>query len=340
MQKAIGEKVGMFINTLSMAVAGFVLAYAKGWRLALVMTATIPLIACAAFFFVYTRKRISEYNLECYAAASEKAEEVFTSIKTVKALCGEAHESLLHEQKIKEAAYFTIRFGMLSGVAVGFFSLAKYLTFSLGYWYGGVLIAGRVVNSNDGAVYSGGTVLTIVLSIYIGSMVMGFAIPNIQIFSEGNAAIEKIEAVIKRPSLELPNAEGLAPQDLRGEIEFKRVLFSYPTRPDSLVLRHVSFCIQRGVRNAIVGESGSGKSTVLQLLLMFYRPQEGLVLVDGHEIGKYQLKWLRQRIGYVGQEPVLFAASIRDNLLYGRAEATDDEIWQALTEAEAAAFVR
>ena len=126
---------------------------------------------------------------------------------------------------------------------------------------------------------------------------------------------------------------------MKGEIEFKNVSFSYPTRPDQKVLKNFSCKFATGKTTAIVGPSGSGKSTVVQMIERFYDPDSGCVLIDGQDLLTLNLKSLRQKVGYVGQEPVLFNTSIKENLLLGKKDATDEDCIEALKYSNAYDFV-
>jgi len=124
-----------------------------------------------------------------------------------------------------------------------------------------------------------------------------------------------------------------------GHIEFHNVSFSYPSRPDVCIFDGLNLDIPSGKIVALVGGSGSGKSTVISLIERFYEPLSGVVLLDGHDIKGLDLKWLRQQIGLVNQEPALFATSIRENILYGKDDATLDEITRAAKLSGAITFI-
>ena len=128
-------------------------------------------------------------------------------------------------------------------------------------------------------------------------------------------------------------------QDLTGDIEFKNVHFSYPSRPGVRILNGISFHANRGQTIALVGSSGSGKSTCIQLLQRFYDPDAGSVLIDGQSVADFNLKWLREHIGVVSQEPILFQATIKENIRFGRESATDEEIHEAAKMANAHDFI-
>jgi ABC-type multidrug transport system fused ATPase/permease subunit len=131
----------------------------------------------------------------------------------------------------------------------------------------------------------------------------------------------------------------LKKEHLVGNIQFVNVQFSYPSRPDISILNSLSFNVKHGQTVAIVGASGSGKSTCVQLLQRFYDLQSGSIFIDGKQINQYNLKWLRQQIGVVSQEPILFQTTIRENILFGRDSATDNEIYQAAKMANAHQFI-
>jgi ATP-binding cassette, subfamily B (MDR/TAP), member 1 len=140
------------------------------------------------------------------------------------------------------------------------------------------------------------------------------------------------EPIIKNPE------NGLKLDNFSGRIRLENVTFAYPKDPKKTILDNIS--IEFDINNtALVGESGCGKSTILQLIMRFYDPQQGRILFDGHDIRDLDLIWLRNIIGYVGQEPVLFATSIKENLLLGNENSTDQEIDEALKKAEAYDFV-
>jgi len=126
---------------------------------------------------------------------------------------------------------------------------------------------------------------------------------------------------------------------LVGNIQFVNVQFSYPSRPDVPILNSLSFNVKHGQTIAIVGSSGSGKSTCVQLLQRFYDLESGAIFIDGKPINQYDLKWLRQQIGVVSQEPNLFQTTIRKNILFGCDSATDKDIYRAAKMANAHDFI-
>lgn len=156
----------------------------------------------------------------------------------------------------------------------------------------------------------------------------------------GRAAAFKMFEIIKRkPVIDPYNAHGIVPTEMLGDIELRDICFSYPSRPQERVFENFSLSIPCGSTAALVGQSGSGKSTVVNLIERFYDPQRGEVLIDGVNIKRFQLKWLREKIGLVSQEPALFTSSIRENIAYGKSGASSHEIRAAMEHANVASFI-
>ena len=147
------------------------------------------------------------------------------------------------------------------------------------------------------------------------------------------------KTIKRRPEIDYGDSTGIVLEDIKGEVELKDVFFSYPSRPDQLVFNGFSVHASSGTTMAIVGESGSGKSTVINLVERFYDPQAGEVLIDGMNIKSFKLEWIRGKIGLVNQEPLLFMTSIRENITYGKEDATLEEIKTAAELANAARFI-
>jgi ATP-binding cassette subfamily B (MDR/TAP) protein 1 len=153
------------------------------------------------------------------------------------------------------------------------------------------------------------------------------------------AAYRLFKTIERRPEIDCENSTGIALEDIKGEVELKDVIFSYPGRPDQLIFDGFSVHVSSGTTMAMVGESGSGKSTVINLVERFYDPQAGEVLIDGMNIKSFRLDWIRGKIGLVNQEPLLFMTSIRENITYGKEDATFEEIKRAAELGNAASFI-
>ena len=164
--------------------------------------------------------------------------------------------------------------------------------------------------------------------------------PAAKLSEARQAAVQVLEIIGRVPTIDSFSDQGTQMSDVKGQIEVRDVVFSYPSAPEMAVCRGYSLDIPAGQTVALCGPSGSGKSTIIQLLERFYDPQEGTVLLDGVDIKTLNVRWLRSQIGYVGQEPVLFSGSVADNIAHGRPGATQEEIEEAATMANAHGFIK
>lgn len=176
--------------------------------------------------------------------------------------------------------------------------------------------------------------------ITMGSLAFGSSLSNIKYYGEAVAAAERIDEMIKQtPLIDSESAGGEQLEEVRGEVEFKDVRFRYPTRQAAEVVKGFRLTVPAGKTVALVGESGSGKSTVITLLQRLYDPTGGEILLDGVDIRRLKLKWLRAQMGLVSQEPALFATSIKENILFGKEDATMEDVMEAAEAANAAEFI-
>lgn len=169
---------------------------------------------------------------------------------------------------------------------------------------------------------------------------LGQSSPCLTAFASGQIAAHKMFATIyRKPEIDASDKSGLILENFVGNVELKDVHFSYPARPEQLIFNGFSISIPTGMTVALVGESGSGKSTVIGLVERFYDPQSGEVLLDGVNLKQLNLSWVRQKIGLVSQEPILFTTTIRENIEYGKKGATEEEIRRSTVLANAAKFI-
>lgn len=169
---------------------------------------------------------------------------------------------------------------------------------------------------------------------------LGYASPCLRAFAAGKAAAFKMfETINRKPAIDPYDMNGQKLHDISGDIELKDIYFCYPARPQESIFSGFSLSIPKGTTTALVGRSGSGKSTVISLIVRFYDPQAGEVLIDGINIKEFQLRWIRGKIGLVSQEPVLFGSTIKDNIAYGKDDATLAEIKAAVQLANASKFI-
>ncbi|KAJ8625817.1 hypothetical protein MRB53_034347 [Persea americana] len=331
-QDAISEKVGNFIHYLSTFLAGLVVGFVSAWRLALLSVAVIPGIAFAGGLYAYTLTGLNSKSRESYANAGIIAEQATAQVRTVYSFVGESKALNSYSEAIQNTLKLGYKAGMAKGLGIGCTYGIACMSWALVFWYAGVFIRNGQTD--------GGKAFTAIFSAIVGGMSLGQSFSNLGAFSKGKTAGYKLMEIIKqKPSIIQDPSDGKCLSEVHGNIEFKDVTFSYPSRPDVVIFRDFSIFFPAGKTVAVVGGSGSGKSTVVSLIERFYDPNQGQVLLDNVDIRTLQLRWLREQIGLVNQEPALFATTIVENILYGKPDATVAEVEAAATAANAHSFI-
>ncbi|CAL9225482.1 unnamed protein product [Arabidopsis halleri] len=331
-QEAMGEKVGKFIQLISTFIGGFVVAFIRGWELTLVLMACIPLIVAVGATMALTMSKMVGNRQAAYGEAGNVVEQAVGAIRTVVAFTGEKQAIDKYNRKLEIAYKTTVKQGLISGLGLGAMLFVIFSSYGFAVWYGAKLITEKG--------YNGGQVMNVIFSVLTGGMSLGETSPCLNAFASGQAATFKMFKTIKRnPKIDAYDASGVVLEEIRGDIELRDVHFHYPARPDVPIFSGFSLFVPSGTTMALVGQSGSGKSTVISLIERFYDPISGEVLIDNNDLKKLQLKWIRSKIGLVSQEPILFATTIRENIAYGKEDATDHEIKTATELANASQFI-
>lgn len=183
-------------------------------------------------------------------------------------------------------------------------------------------------------------VFTATYLLFFTYMSLGAQMANVPSVQKAKESAKPVFSIIDEPSdldIRKPDGRTLSKVE-KGKIEFKDVMFNYPTRAQQ-VMNKFNLEIPAGAKIALVGHSGCGKSTLTNILLRFYNINEGQVLIDGQDLDKYNVHALREQIGFVMQEPLLFNKNIKDNILFGKPEATDEEIYISAQKANALSFI-
>ncbi|CEJ01545.1 Putative ABC multidrug transporter mdr1 [Rhizopus microsporus] len=332
-QDGISEKFGILIMCVGQFVAGFVTAFVKGWRLAVVILATLPVMAGCGAAMGYFITKYTLKSQDSYADAGAVAEQVFSGIRTVYSFSLQNRFAELYAKKLEKAMKTGIQRGQILGFGFGSFMFILFCTYGLSFWYGSKLTRDHMMDGSD--------VLVVFFAMIMGAMALLQLPQNLSAVSSACGAAYKIYATIDRvPAIDPDNTEGLKPERFTADIEFKDVMFKYPTRPDITILKKLNLKIRPGMTVAFVGPSGSGKSTSVQLIQRFYDPNEGQILLDGHDLKEYNVSWLRSQIGVVSQEPVLFNMTIKQNLLMGVShQVSSEEIIEACKKANCHSFI-
>ncbi|KAJ6381734.1 hypothetical protein OIU77_030412 [Salix suchowensis] len=307
-QDAISEKLGNFIHYMATFVSGFVVGFTAVWQLALVTLAVVPLIAVIGGIHATTLAKLSGKSQEALSQAGNIVEQTIVQIRVVLAFVGESRALQAYSSALKVAQRIGYKSGFSKGMGLGATYFVVFCCYALLLWYGGYLVRHHYTN--------GGLAIATMFAVMIGGLGIGQAIPK-----HGNS----------ESGLELESVTGL--------VALKNIDFAYPSRPDAPILNNFSLNVPAGKTIALVGSSGSGKSTVVSLIERFYDPNSGQVLLDGHDIKTLKLRWLREQIGLVSQEPALFATTIKENILLGRPDASQVEIEAAARVANAHSFI-
>ncbi|KFH63172.1 hypothetical protein MVEG_11207 [Podila verticillata NRRL 6337] len=299
----LADKVGLCLSNFTTFVAGFVIGFIKGWRLSLVLLCAVPLIGAAAAFMAKYTVESSSEGQGSYTKAGAVAEQAFSSIRTVVAFGGQKREA----PGRRLCHWIQESHCHRNGV----FLFVLFCTYGLAFWYGANRVAAGEMNSGQ------------VLNVFLG----------MNIFK----TIDRI------PVIDSADLGGAKPDNIQGHIVVINVDFSYPSRPDIQILKKMDVEVKPGQTIALVGQSGSGKSTIVGLVERFYDPTSGSITLDGIEIKDNNVTFLRDTIGIVSQEPVLFNASIKQNIIYGirkdQAVPTDQEIEDACCLSNAHDFI-
>ena len=260
------------------------------------------------------------------------AREAIANIRTIAAFGVEERISkqfsLLMNKPNKEA----LLRGHISGFCYGISQLLVFCSYAIALWYASVLLKHGANNFGD-----------IIKAFFILMMTAIAVAETLALTPEivkGLDALGMVFSIIERKTVINPDdPKSVTITNIKGDIEFQDVSFKYPTRPNIFVLQDLSLKIPSGKTLALVGTSGSGKSTVISLIMRFYNPSSGSILIDGHNIRSLNLKSLRRRIGLVQQEPPLFSTTIYENIRYGNDEAIEIEIVEAAKAANAHEFI-
>ncbi|XP_058768786.1 ABC transporter B family member 15-like [Vicia villosa] len=330
-QDVLSEKVPNFLMNISLFIGSYIMPFIILWRLAIVAFPFCVILVIPGLIYGKTLMSLSRKIREEYSQAGIVAEQTLSSIRTVYSFVGEQKSMNAFSKALEGTVELGLKQGLAKGLAIGsngfVFAIWAFLCY-----YGSKMVM------YHGA--QGGTVFAVGASITVGGLALGASLSNMKYFSDAITAGERIKRVIERvPEIDSISAKGEILENVSGEVKFDNVEFAYPTRPETVILKKFSLKIPAGKTVALVGESGSGKSTVVSLLQRFYDPIGGEIRLDGVAIHKFKIKWLRSMMGLVSQEPALFATSIKENIMFGKEDATEDEIVEAAKICNAHDFI-
>lgn len=332
-EQVVGTTVSVALRNLVMGVGGVIYLFTLAPKLAGMLLLGLPVVFLPVILLGRRLSKLSRASQDRIADLGAQVSEVLGAMKVVQAFGQERREGARFGAAV-DAAFATARRRV--AFRAGFTALIIGLMFGaivLVMWQGAIDVqAGRLSGGSIAAfVFTGGIVAGAfgALSEVSGDLLRG-----------SGAAGRLAELLREAPEIRAPATAKVLPTPARGALSFEAVEFRYPTRPDLPALHDFSLDVRPGETVALVGPSGAGKSTVLQLALRFYDPQAGQVRLDGVDLRDVDPADIRARAAIVPQETVIFAASARDNLAYGRPDASDDDLWAAAEAANAATFLR
>jgi ATP-binding cassette subfamily B protein len=311
-----------------------VIAITSG-RLTLIMLGAIPPVIVLAVVFGRKMRRNSRAAQDQLAETGTIVEETLQGIFNVKAFVNEAFEIKRYSRSMDAYLRVALKGARLRGVFIAFIVFALFGCIVIVLWSGASLL-------QSGRITIGEMTRFVLYTAFVAGAMGQFADLYSQVQKAVGATHRVREILQEQPEFivnQLGAATSASPPALRGEVEFRNVQFRYASRPEVEVLKGISFTVQPGEKIALVGPSGSGKSTIISLLLRFYDPQPGAILMDGRAAPDYPLAWLRNQMSIVPQEALLFGGTIYENIAYGRPGATEAEIMEAARQAHAHEFI-
>ncbi|XP_059662527.1 ABC transporter B family member 15-like [Cornus florida] len=330
-QIAIGEKMPNCLALLSSSFFCMIFAFVLSWRITLASILFTIVFIATGLGFGKIMMDVGTKMIESYGVAGGIVEQAISSIRTVYSYVGE-HQTL---DRFRHALQKTMELGIKQGFARGLLMGSMgviYVRGAFQAWFGSIMVTEKGER--------GGDVFVAGFNVFMGGLNILTALPNLTFIIEARVVASRITEMIDRlPAIDTEEKKGKALSYVRGELEFKEISFSYPSRPDTPILQGLNLRVPACKTVGLVGGSGSGKSTIISLLQRFYNPIEGEILLDGYKINKLHLKWLRSQMGLVNQEPVLFATSIKENILFGKEGASVEDLKRAAKAANAHDFI-
>lgn len=319
-----------FMRQVFILIVGVVLLAIRAPQLSLVMLSTFPIVIVGAMIFGRYIRKLSRQRQEELAESNNSINEAIQSIQAVKAFTNELYESLRYGKSIDKVVTVSLKFAHARALFSVMIIVLLFGALFFIIWRGATMVM-------DGTLTAGNLIEFVVYTSIIGGAIAGLGNFYTEILG-ALGATERIREILSEESEVSIDGE-VEPVNLRGDIAFNNVHFNYPTRKDVDVLKGIDFQVEAGKKVALVGTSGAGKSTIVQLLLRFYDLDSGSIEVDQQNIRDFNTTALRQNIAIVPQEVILFGGTIKENILYGKPDASDAEIEAAARKANAWDFI-
>ncbi len=332
LEETLSLSLAEFLRQVVTLTIGPAFLFFFSWKLTVMMLAIFPLMVLLMMGFGRFIRKLSKEAQDMLAETNTVVDETFHAINVVKSYTSELFESNRYGRSIDGVIGVSLRLARFRGLFISALITSMFGSIILILWYGAVQVMNNVLTVGEltGFVF---------YTIFIGGALAGMG----DLYAKIQSTLGGTERLLEIINMEgeVPTAD--TPQQFekfeQGEITFSHVSFNYPARPDVAVLRDIDFTIRNGEKVALVGPSGAGKSTITQLLLGFYPVEQGVIKVNGRETSSFSLQELRYNMGIVPQDVTLFGGTIKENIAYGRPGATDAEIADAASKANALEFI-
>ncbi|CAF4089268.1 unnamed protein product [Adineta steineri] len=337
-KNGMGFEFLIVIGLILLMILSIIMSFVLNWQLSLIMSCLIPLIVGSSLIFAKVITRETEAQLSTYSKAGQIAQEVFSSLRTVLSFNGSKGQQKQYEKELKLNEWCTVRKDAAFGAFFGWLIFINFAVYSIGFTFGSILMSYEThhrLTISD---------ILIVVNMFAQALSLLISIgPFFQSISEAQGAAASVFRLIDEVHDENLNEKEILQENIsdeksisniNGDIEFDNVCFSYPSRENVTALNNLKLIARVNQTTALVGSSGCGKSTCVSLLLRFYEPSSGRIMINGQSITDYKIKELRQNIGVI-----LFGISIYENIRFGKLNATRTEIEQAAEQANAHKFI-
>ena len=319
------------LRGISMVIGGIAILAFTSIKLTLFIVGVIPPLIIVTIIFGKFIRKYSKSVQDEVAASNTIVEETFAGIQTVKAFANEAWERSRYATRIKEVVGLAVKGGYYRGAFASFITFGLFGAIALVIWFG----AGMV---HDGELAADKLNEFILYALFIGGSIGGLASVYAQLQKAIGATETIFDLMEEQTEMIVDRVETVAVEI--GDIVFNQVKFSYPSRSDVQVLNGLSFKIPKGKTIALVGKSGSGKSTIASLLMRFYHLEQGGIISNSKPLNEVDLAAWREELALVPQDVLLFGGSIKENIAYGKTDASEAEIIEAAQQANAWEFIK
>ncbi|CAN6228103.1 unnamed protein product [Urochloa humidicola] len=328
----VADRISLLLQTTSGIVTAVTMGLILAWKLALVMIAVQPSTVICYYAKKTVLTNVSRDLVKAQHQSTQIAIEAVYNHRMVTSFACSSKVLQLFEHAQEEPQKKGRKMSWVAGITTGMSPCLLYLSWALDYWYGGKLVQSGEISAAD-------FFKTFFILMTTGKLIAEAGSMTLDLAKGANAVASVLEVLDRKSAQNLQVGKDNQKNKIQGRIEFKRVYFTYPTRPQCVILQDFSFDVKAGSSVGVVGKSGCGKSTIIGLILRFYDVGIGSVCIDGMDVRDINICWYRGQTSLVSQEPVIFSCSVRNNIAFGKPEADEDEIVEAAKAANAHEFI-